>query len=88
MQSLTTRGRPPFSPSNPMRSSSGTPKRSDRVMTGRLICFSCLRFSLQARSVPKGGSGNDRNSAYWYTAGGISICVRGTWYANSERVLI
>lgn len=54
MQSLTTRGRPPFSPSNPMRSSSGTPKRSDRVMTGRLICFSCLRFSLQARSVPEG----------------------------------
>ena len=59
MQSLTTRGRPPFSPSNPMSSSSGTPKRLDRVITGRLICFSCLRFSLHGRFSHEGVTGNE-----------------------------
>lgn len=53
IQSFTTRGRPPFSPSKPMSSSSGTPKRSDRVTTGRLICLSCLRFSLHKIEQPR-----------------------------------
>ena len=46
IQSLTTLGTPPFSPLYPIRSSNGTPKMLERVGIGRVMLFSCFRFSL------------------------------------------
>ena len=74
MQSLTTRGRPPFSPSYPMSSSRGTPNKSDRVTTGRLICFSCFKFSLGASSALHRAE-NNYNSLV-YCGGYIYLCDR------------
>lgn len=64
IESLITLGIPSFSPSYPIKSSSGTAKMFARICVGRMISLSNLEFSLEKIDVSDAQPKNTARNAY------------------------